>query len=453
MKKMLFSMILMGLMVPAIAQQYNTPTVFHNQWEQLQYQWAHPEQLAMMQDRSLNANGFTQKLDSVVGSDDFDRTRWKNTYTYSETGKVETSYQWENESWQPTFLTETTREEDHDLVMISRWRNEAWELYQRVRYQYRITESGRLLEEVIADAPENTEWVGVSYTVNEYDDQDRLVVNTYYNGLNGVGDWRPYSKTERTYNEEGQLASRLLYNSRNGSWRETQKDTLFYDEHQRCVEMLTYRKGGWGPGANAWRESEKYEFAYTDEGKVASEILYSAGWFGTEMSLTNKVDYTYDAQGNVAMKTVSVFNEVDWVVRDVFENTFDASVNANEVLGLAERWTAMLDSGLRSALEQEMPLCSGWRNCSVAASNLDTQFTLYCSGFEAVGEQQQAPLKAYAEQGCLLVETPNPVTVFVYDLTGRVVASQPMTTSCSFRLSPGLYLVKGGNQVTKVIVR
>ena len=446
-------MILTGLMIPAIAQQYNMPTVFHNQWERIQYQCTHPEQL-VRGDCSLNVTDFTQKLDSVVGSDDFDRTRWKNIYTYSENGKVETSYVWENEGWRPTFMTETAREEDHDLVMINRWRNETWEIYQRVRYQYRITDSGRLLEEVITEAPENTEWVGVNYTVNEYDDQDRLVVNTYYNGLNGLGDWRPYTKTERVFNEEGQLASRLIYNSRNGSWRETQRDTMFFDENHTCVEMLTYTKGGWGPGANEWRESRRYEFTYTDDGRVASETLYSNGWFGTEMSLDNKVDYTYDAQGNLQMKTVSVFNEMDWLVRDVFENTFDASVNANGVLGLAEIWNSMLESGLSTTLELGMPLFSGWRSCSVAASDLDTQFTLYCSGFESVGEQHPSThLKAYSQNGHLIVESEIPANVTVYDVTGRLVAAKPQVTISTFELAPGLYLVKVGNDVAKAIVR
>lgn len=453
MKRHILSMILMGLMIPAIAQQYNTPTVFHNQWERMQYQCTHPELLPMQVNGSRSVTDFTQKLDSVVGSDDFDRIRWKDVYTYSEGGKVEIAYTWEEQLWQPSLKTETTVEDDDELALVSRWRNEAWEPYQRVRYQYLDTPSGRLLEEVLTEASEDTAWVGVNYTVYEYDDQGRILCYTYYNGLNGLGEWRPYNKREYTYNEDGQLVFRLLYNSRNGDWRESQKDTLFYDENQRCVEMMSYRKGGWGPGANQWMESEKYEITYTADGQVESETNYTAGWFSSEMTMEGKTGYTFDAQGNLLMKTMSVFNEEDWVVRDVYENIFNPSVNANEVLGMTELWVANLDNGMGYVLGQDMPLINGWKSCSIASSYLDTQFALYCSGFQSVGEQQVTALKAWADQGRLTVVSPHPVEISVFDLTGRLVVSRSNETSGTFDLKPGLYLVRGGNEVVKVMVR
>ena len=90
----------------------------------------------------------------------------------------------------------------------------------------------------------------------------------------------------------------------------------------------------------------------------------------------------------------------------------------------------------------------------MAASNLDTQFTLYCSGFESVGEQYPSMhLKAYSENGHLGVESQVPADVTVYDLTGRLVATNHQVTLCTFNLVPGLYLVKAGNEVVKAIVR
>lgn len=453
MKRHILSMILLGLMIPAIAQQYNTPKVFHNQWERMQYQCAHPEQIPTMVDLSRSEADYTMKLDSTIGSNDFDRTRWKNLYTYSENSQVETYYVFENAAWQPDLLTETTFGEDADLSLVSRWRNEAWEPYQRVRYQYLDTPSGRLLEEVLTEASEDTAWVGINYTVYEYDDQGRILSYTYYNGLNALGEWRPYNKREYTYNEEGLLVFRLLYNSRNGDWRESQKDTLYYDANQRCVEMMSYRKGGWGPGANQWMESEKYEITYTADGQLESETYYAAGWFGTGMTLEGKIDYTFDAKGNLLAKTMSVFNEEDWVVRDVYENVFDASVQANQVRGLAEEWATILECGMGNVLGLDMPLFSGWKSCSIASSSLDTQFTHYCSGFQSVGEQQVTALKAWADQGRLTVVSPHPVEIAVFDLTGRLVASRSNETSGTFDLKPGLYLVRGGNEVVKVMVR
>ena len=44
---------------------------------------------------------YTQKLDSVVGSDDFDWSRWKKVFTYNVEDAViqDDTYSWENGVW------------------------------------------------------------------------------------------------------------------------------------------------------------------------------------------------------------------------------------------------------------------------------------------------------------------------------------------------------------------
>jgi hypothetical protein len=53
-----------------------------------------------------------------------------------------------------------------------------------------------------------------------------------------------------------------------------------------------------------------------------------------------------------------------------------------------------------------MPLRNLWKSCTIVSSSLDTEFTLYCSGFEGVEEAQVLPLKAYCNEGRLVVVLP-----------------------------------------------
>ena len=416
MKKILFSIILLSLAFPMAAQ-------------------------------------YTMKLDSVIGADDFDRTRWKDVYAYGEQSKTETHYLWEGFSWIPSLNTAWTYCDTLDSATINQWNGESWEEYQRFSRSFRIVDGNKLLTETTTEQLVDDAWVGASHSTFEYDSAFHQVLNINYNGVDPDGNWVGSTKIVSTYNQSGLLNDRLYQTYRNGSWRDSQKDEYGYNAEGICIKMTISVKGGWGPGANQWREAERYQFSYTDDGKLESELLYSAGWFSSEMTLESKTDYDYDANGNEVRKTVSVFNEADWIVRDVFENTIDATVEADKVLGLADKWEYAQGLGLGSSAGTMLPLHNLWTHCVIASQYLDTEFALYCSGFQAVAEHQEQPFKTFASQGCLTVESQDPIDITVYDLTGRVVASKSKTTTCSFDLTPGLYLVRGGNGVVKAMVQ
>ena len=139
-------------------------------------------------------------------------------------------------------------------------------------------------------------------------------------------------------------------------------------------------------------------------------------------------------------------------MRDTYDNAFDASVPADEVLGLATVWEATLSKGMGYVLGTQVPLASKWTSCSIASTNLDTEFRLYCSGFASVDDTPQPSFRVYATSGHLMVESPEPCDITVYDLTGRLVASRRQITQCDMSLTPGLYFVGNGTQFEKVII-
>lgn len=446
-----------------MGQNNQSPKLFRNQAEYVQYMLDHPDQLVLnANNHSRAASGYSQKLDSVIGADDFDWTRWKNEYTYatidngqqySDRLRVETSYQWKSDAWEPEVRTSFLAEGDDTETLIAYWNGEQWEDRSRVTYHYESFDGEVLLESVTSMVYADSVWTMNTKSSYEYDSLNHLVLNQNYVYDEEVeGGWRANSKNEYTYDGEGALLTKLYSTIRNGNWRQSSLDTLSYDESHRCVELLTRTKGGFGPGANQWRNSSKYEFTYIDD-QLVSELHYTASWFSSEMNLNNKTDYQFDAQGNLLRKTTSVYNGQDWNVRDEYENTFDPSAEVSTVLGIRPLWESYVNKGMGYVLGADMTLNNQWKSCIVTSTSLDTQFDLYYSGFAAVEETHDATLMVLVKNGTLVVENTSPSDVVVYDLLGRVVASKDHILRQEFSLKPGLYLVSNGVSVVKTVVK
>lgn len=379
-------------------------------------------------------NDYTMKLDSIIGSDNFDWSRWKKVFSYSL-----------NESGFPV-------QEEIDAY---RWTGEDWEFYLRTIHQYNADD--HQVQSIVIFNVTDTLEEPYRYTTYEYDTLNRLALVMNYNGSDTA--WMENSKYEYIYNADGLLDTCLYSTIRNGNWRESERMAYSYNEDQQCINMLAQRKGGgWGPFGNSWMDSYRYEFEY-ENGELVTELYYTAsggGWFGGgELTLDSKVEYNFDANGNLLSKTASINNDgKEWIVRDVYENTYDLSVNASSVQGLESFWGYFLKNGMGYALGTTMPLKNLWKSCSVISSTLDTEFTLYCSGFAEVNEQsEEETFKAYSFDGRLVVENMEPADVMVYDMLGRVVASKNQTLKCEFNLTPGLYIVNNGKTRMKVIVK
>ena len=459
MKRLAITIFALVAFTTMMAQGPQSPIVFRSQTEHLLYQAEHPELIKTHHiDAQRGMTAYSQKLDSVIGSDNFDRSRWKNVYSYTEESEhpsdafeVETNYKWEDMVWMPYLRTENHKNAETGLMEHAdsyRWTGEDWERYFQTDYQYNDLQ---LLESVTMMNLHDSVWEGANRTVFEYDADGNLLLRMNY--VEADSGWVESSKYEYLYNADGLLDTCLYSTIRNGSWRETERKIYSYDD-QQCVSLLGQRKGGWGPNGGNWMDSYRYEFDYQD-GKLLSETYYTGGWawFSQEMSLDSKNEYHLDDNGNLAMKTGSVYNEVDWIVRDVYENNYDLSVDAATILGLQTVWESTLSNGMGYVLGEEMPLMSQWNSCIIASPNLDTELHLYYSGFASIGETESVAFDAFGTEGRIVVRCPELCDLTVYDLLGRVVATRSQTLQAEFALRPGLYVVSNGTQRVKTIVR
>lgn len=371
---------------------------------------------------------YTQKLDSIIGSNDFGWTTFKKVFVYdTDNAVIQTlNLNWEDGAWKVT--GGTVSQYSPDFLQI---------------------------QATITMVPVDRELIRNSMTTYEYDELNRLTLVMNY--MVGDTSWVENSKYEYHYNTEGLLDTCLYSTIRNGNWRESEQSIYTYNDDQQCVSLLAQRKGGWGPFANSWMDSYRYDLEY-ENGELVSELYYTGGggWFGGgEMVLDSKIEYEFDANGNLLSKTASITNDgKDWIVRDVYENQYNSSIEASAILGMEAYWNMFLKSGMGYASGVPMPLKNGWKSCSIISTMLDTEFTVYCSGFAQVNEQpQEETLRAYSVDGRLVVESLRPSNLTVYDLLGRTVAQRNQVEQCEFNLTPGLYIVSDGNTRMKVIVK
>ena len=444
MKKIIIIITALCIILPLKAQQKDSPKFFRNTLEKCLYEAEHPENLGNPNKAHRFINDFTARLDSVVGSDDFDWTRWKSEYTYTEVGlwDTETYSLMENNQWQPSDISKFSYDGNGNCTqeLHLKWADEDWIPYYSQNNYYGATG----LTDSIVTSRFDSIWHNDTKRAYTYDGQKIIELMIYqFNGAQ----WDENSKYEYDYNDEGQLSTQIYSTIRNGQWRVNSKDSLCY-ENGRCTELLSYMRMMWG--GNGWMLIGKTGFEY-DGDRISSQTSYSGGWFGGgDMSFDGKTDFHYDSYGQMVSKTTSIYNESEWIVRDEYFNNFDSEKKAAEMMGCEAYWN--LNSWyFQSDLGETLPITYRWLDAKVVSSTTDTQFTLYYSDMLSI-EEKTSGLKVYAADGSLIVESPTPTNFVVYDLLGRKVAERTQVTNCHISLKPGLYMVKVGSSTVKVVL-
>ena len=444
MKKSIIIITALCMVLSMKAQQKDSPKFFRNTLEKCLYEAAHPESLGNPNKAHRFASGFTARLDSVVGSDDFDWTQWKSEYTYTEEGLWNTEIYslLENNQWQPSDKSEFSYDGNGKLTreLHYKWDNEAWVPYYNLENYIGAT---GLIDSVVTSHFDSV-WRNESKRVYTYEGEK--IINLLISRFNNE-QWEDNGKYEYAYNSEGQLTSETYSTIRNGQWRLNSKDSLSY-ENGHCTELLSYMRMMWG--GNSWMLIGKTEFDY-DGDRVSSQTSYSGGWFGGgDMSFDGKTDFHYNSSGELVSKTTSIYNESEWIVRDEYANRFDTEKKAAEMMGCEAYWN-LNSNYFNSDLGETLPITYRWLDAKVVSSMTDTQFTLYYSDMQDI-EENTSEIKVYAANGNLIVESPSPTDLVVYDLLGRNIAKESQTTHCHINLKPGLYVVKAGNTAVKVVL-
>ena len=444
MKKYIIIITALCMALPTMAQQKDGPKFFRNTLEKCLYEAEHPESIGNPNKAHRFVSDFTARLDSVVGSDDFDWTQWKSVYTYNDKGLWDTEVYslLKNNQWQPNDKSEFSYDGNGNLTreLHFQWDNGDWVPYYNLNNY--LGETG-LIDSVVTSRFDSV-WRNESRRLYTYEGGNltELLISRFTNEQ-----WENNSKYEYVYNNEGQMTSQTYSTIRNGQWRLNSKDSLRY-ENGRCTELLTYMRTMWG--GNGWILRGKTTFEY-DGDRISQQTSYSAGWGGGDMSFDGKTEFHYDSDGELVSKTTSIFNESEWIVRDEYTNRFDTEKKAVEMMGGEAYWD--LNSWyFQSNLGETLPIIYRWLDAKVVSSTADTQFTLYYSDMQGI-EENLTGIKVYATDGVLYMESQTPNNIVVYDLLGHTIARKSQTTNCHISLNPGLYIVKVGNASFKVMLK
>ena len=444
MKKSIIIITALCLALPMMAQHKDGPKFFRNTLEKCLYEAEHPESLGNPNKAHRFTHDFTARLDSVIGSDDFDWTQWKSEYSYTDQGLWDTEIYsvLENNQWQLSDKSEFGYDENGNCTreLHYKWDAEDWVPYYNQSNYFGATG----LTDSIVTSRFDSVWLNQNKWAYTYDGQRITELMIYqFNGAQ----WDENSKYEYTYNGEGQLSTQIYSTIRNGQWRVNSKDSLCY-ENGHCIELLSYMRMMWG--GNGWMLRGKTEFEY-DGDRITTQTSYSGGWFGGgDMSFDGKTEFYYDTYGQMVSKTTSIYNESEWLVRDEYTNRFDTEKKAAEMMGCEAYWD-LNSNYFKSDLGEALPITYRWLDAKVVSSMTDTQFTLYYSDMADI-EENGSELKVYTAGGSLIVESPMPTDLVVYNLLGRSVAKESQTTNCRISLIPGLYIVKAGSTAVKVVL-
>ena len=444
MKKLIFTTLMICVAFSAMAQHRRMPKYFRNTSERRHYEARRPGRSVNQNTDFRFAADFDARLDSVIGANDFDWTQWKNIYTYNENGQwaSETTYELRDNAWLPTERCEFAYNENGNPIqeLYSRPADGEWSQYYKVETFYNADNQ---MDSIVYSNWNDDVWVGASKNEYTYSDGLLSLLMAY---RNSDGAWTESSKYEYTYNGENQLVFRLYSTIRNGSWRESSRDTLCYENGLLSSFAEQVRSMGWG--GSSWRDSYRYEYVY-DNGLLTSETYYSTGMGGTPISLKNKSEYGYDSNGNLTAKTTSIFNETDWIVRDEYKNTFDPQHQADKMMGAEALWRNF--TSYQNVLGEAMPIHNRWLSSYIISTSLDTHFRIFYSDMASIAENQ-VDAEIHVVEGMVSVVTEKPADIAVYDVSGRMIA-QKHGDNFTINLKSGLYLVKVGKKASKVVIK
>ncbi|MCQ2301134.1 MAG: T9SS type A sorting domain-containing protein [Bacteroidales bacterium] len=283
-------------------------------------------------------------------------------------------------------------------------------------------ESNHLILSISTRFGSSNYWENLFKSEYEYDQSDSLVNEVHYIGKGSYYEqsWHPNSKIEYVRNNGGYTI--CLTNSRSHS---VSDDSLYYetrylydyDSYNRMVSMAYLR----------WNSNEN-DFIFNEK-----EVC------------------EFDANGNVNEYTFYEYEDGDWIIDESFENTYDLTVDAANILGLSMIYNEAF-SGI--VFTDENHIQNKWLSCRFTIEDEEELLlTLYYSGYYDVDENESTSLKVYSSEGTLSVENDNITDIQVFDMLGRLVAQQNQVTQCRFNLKPGVYVVKAGNASVKAVVK
>ena len=192
------------------------------------------------------------------------------------------------------------------------------------------------------DSYTSNQWQPSSKTESTYDSQGNLIISleSSANDLNNTLTWDLNRKDENTYDIKGQLIQNLNYNMNiNGIWMIYSKQVYVFDDSGNNIQSLDYYD--WDNETNQWNEIYKEETTF-DNRYTRNDLLLPFGEdndFFTHMIIEMKGfnwdsslgEWTSDYQSTFAYSSqnVTAVNQIDAGLVNVYPNPFSEYVSVS----------------------------------------------------------------------------------------------------------------------------
>lgn len=477
MKKHLITLLLVGIVVSMSAQN------LANQGRNTELDQMVEKMKKETQATEMAVNDYTQQVDSIYNESmwskyaityTFDwygrvmtKINWgdytgsgillqteKTEYQYRENGAIEQTigYQHDGTNWNMTWKEVYTFNEQNLPVMFVRSDMNNGELVEGSKMEMTYDENGYLLE--IVNLMNNTwEGLGWQYTgknvyINDehgYVIEDKAVQFDNYQ----THDWIESFKRNFTRLENGDYSEVVNSVNQNGEWTVESKETKEFDEVGRVIVIHNFTNM---PDVGM-TEVNKSEVVYAGEGNEVAELIASDGWNGP-LALVSKQEFVYDENMNYIDKLYYNRENDEWVAMvNHSVSEYDNNVLAENVLGLEKIWNEIGSSTYSIYNVIDAKCNNKWLGLHETSDGYESTTTIFYSEYHGISENFENNLNVVGLNGKIVFESETPENVFVYDMSGRCVATRSMTMNCEIALQAGVYVVKAGNGTAKVVVK
>jgi hypothetical protein len=165
-----------------------------------------------------------------------------------------------------------------------------------------------------------SQWVKSEVSTYTYNQGNKVVVELY-KGFNGVT-VEMQNRITNTYNSEGEITQFLEEDYLNSNWVNTNKVDLEYDNGSLALGIV-YEWSG-----SAWvlgEDSARVTINYNANGTVGAAVFES---WQEDWVTTMRTVYSYNANNWAILESSESFDGATWLVEDKVEYTYDANGNA-----------------------------------------------------------------------------------------------------------------------------
>lgn len=175
----------------------------------------------------------------------------------------------------------------------------------------------------------NNQWIADYKEEYAYTENNRLTTITSYNREQTTNSWVPYYKDEYAYTTNLQSINSYLWDIQLGDWVISYKTEFQYDAEEKLILETSF---DWEPIAGIWKNSDKLEYFYSADAKLESLIL--SFWYIDSWDLTEKEQFSYNAEGDLILHTVFEpgITPDNWIQEYKEENEFNQQFSYNELL-------------------------------------------------------------------------------------------------------------------------